>query len=172
GEAAIQVWFRNNWETTAGKKLAKSQKLKLLVEDFLYFDGNPQGTRILTRLQGLTKKDRNLYGMDLTFSQVLTALKYPRGPKDIPSKWKKAGFFESERPRIDAAWDALEFEVQQRFPLAYLVEAADDISYCMSDTEDGIDQRIFTVNDFFKELEAQPKSLGINTCTIGPKTHS
>ncbi|OLB37144.1 MAG: hypothetical protein AUH11_09585 [Acidobacteria bacterium 13_2_20CM_57_17] len=154
GEAAIQVWFRNNWETTAGKKLAKSQKLKLLVEDFLYFDGNPQGTRILTRLQGLTKKDRNLYGMDLTFSQVLTALKYPRGPKDIPSKWKKAGFFESERPRIDAAWDALEFEVQQRFPLAYLVEAADDISYCMSDMEDGIDQRIFTVNDFFKELEA------------------
>jgi dGTPase len=153
GEAAIKAWFRKNWKTIAGKKLANNQKLKVLVKDFLHFDGNPQGTRILTRLQGLTRKDRNLYGMDLTFSQVLTALKYPRGPKDVPSKWKKAGFFESERPRIEQAWGALKFKVQQRFPLAYLVEAADDISYCISDMEDGIDQGVFTLNDFFDELQ-------------------
>jgi dGTPase len=153
GESAIQAWFRDNWEARAGKNLAKDQKLQVLVEDFLQFDGNPQGTRILTRLQGLTKKDRNLFGMDLTYSQVLTALKYPRGPKDLPSIWKKAGFFESERPRIDQAWDALKFKVQQRFPLAYLVEAADDISYCISDMEDGIDQGIFTLREFFNELQ-------------------
>jgi dGTPase len=153
GEAAIKAWFRENWKAVAGTKLAKNQKLKVLVKDFLHFDGNPQGMRILTRLQGLTKRDRNLYGMDLTFSQVLTALKYPRGPKDVPSKWKKAGFFESERPRIEEAWGALQFKVQQRFPLAYLVEAADDISYCISDMEDGIDQGVFTLNDFFDELQ-------------------
>jgi dGTPase len=152
GESAIKAWFRANWESAAGKQLAKDRKLKLLMADFLSFDGNPQGTRILTRLQGLTKKDRNLYGMDLTFSQVLTALKYPRGPQDDSSKWHKAGFFESERPRIEEAWSALNFKVQQRFPLAYLVEAADDISYCISDMEDGIDQGVFTVNTFFEEL--------------------
>lgn len=153
GESAIQAWFRDNWETTAGERLAEDEKLKVLVEDFLQFDGNPQGTRILTRLQGLTKEDRNLYGMDLSFSQVLTALKYPRGPKDLPSNWKKAGFFESERARVDEAWRALKFKVQQRFPLAYLVEAADDISYCISDMEDGIDQGVFTLSDFFNELK-------------------
>ncbi len=154
GESAIQAWFRDNWKAAAGRKLAKDRKLNVLIEDFLQFDGNPQGTRILTRLQGLTKKDRNLYGMDLTFSQVLTALKYPRGPKDRPSGWKKAGFFESERPRIEEAWGALKFKVQQRFPLAYLVEAADDISYCISDMEDGIDQGVFTLRDFFTEIQS------------------
>jgi dGTPase len=153
GESAIQVWFRTNWKAAAGSKLAKDPKLKVLVEDFLQFDGNPQGTRMITRLQGLTKNDRNLYGMDLTFSQVLTALKYPRGPKDRPSEWKKAGFFESERSRIEEAWGALKFKVQRRFPLAYLVEAADDISYCISDMEDGIDQRVFTPRDFFAEIQ-------------------
>ncbi len=92
--------------------------------------------------------------MDLTFSQVLTALKYPRGPKDLPSRWeKKPGFFESERSRIDKAWDALKFKIHQRFPLAYLVEAADDISYCISDMEDGIDQGVFTVRDFFTKIQ-------------------
>jgi len=153
GEAAIQAWFRDKWKIAAGKKLSKNAKLKVLVRDFEQFDGNPQGTRILTRLQGLTKNDRDLFGMDLTFSQVLTALKYPRGPKDVPSRWEdKPGFFESERPRIKKAWDALGFKVHQRFPLAYLVEAADDISYCISDMEDGIDQRVFTVNVFFNEI--------------------
>ena len=154
GESAIKAWFRDNWETAAGRTLARNRKLKLLVKDFLQFDGNPQGTRILTRLQGLTKEDRNLYGMDLTFSQVLTALKYPRGPRDAPRKWHKPGFFESERPRIDIAWSKLGFKVQRRFPLAYLVEAADDISYCISDMEDGIDQGVFTLSDFFNELQA------------------
>jgi dGTPase len=153
GESAIKAWFRNNWKAKAGRKLAANRYLKLLVEDFLEFDGNPQGTRILTRLQGLTKNDRNLYGMDLTFSQVLTALKYPRGPKDRPSDWHKAGFFESERPRIEEAWSAFKFKAQRRFPLAYLVEVADDISYCISDMEDGIDQGVFTVRDFFAQIE-------------------
>jgi dGTPase len=154
GEAAIQAWFRDNWKPTAGKVLSQDDKLKILVQDFEQFDGNPQGTRILTRLQGLTKNDRNLLGMDLTFSQVLTALKYPRGPKDVPSRWKnKPGFFESERPRVRKAWDALGFDVHRRFPLAYLVEAADDISYCISDMEDGIDQGVFTVNVFFNEIQ-------------------
>jgi dGTPase len=155
GEAAIQAWFRDNWENTAEKTLTINDDLRVLVRDFLEFDGNPQGTRILTRLQGLTKNDRNLYGMDLTFSQLLVALKYPRGPKDVPSRWKnKPGFFESDRPRVKKAWDAFGFDVQRRFPLAYLVEAADDISYCISDVEDGIDQGAFTVRDFFNELHS------------------
>lgn len=159
GESAIQAWFRDNWKSAAGK-LAKNKKLQKLVEDFLQFDGNPQGMRILTRLQGLTKKDRSKYGMDLTFSQVLTALKYPRGPLDDQKRWKKAGFFESERPMVERAWKALSFEKQQRFPLAYLVEVADDISYCISDMEDGIDQGLVTAKQFFDGIREWLDKIG------------
>jgi dGTPase len=92
--------------------------------------------------------------MDLTYSQVLTALKYPRGPLDNP-KWKKAGFFESERLKVESAWKHFGFAYsdQRRFPLAYIVEAADDISYCIGDMEDGIDQTIITPREFFDALD-------------------
>ena len=43
--------------------------------------------------------------------------------------------------------------MQQRFPLAYLVEAADDISYCIGDMEDGIDQGVFSPRQFFDGIE-------------------
>jgi len=108
GESAIQQWFRTKWESTAGQR-AEDKGLQKLVKDFLQFDGNPQGMRILTRLQGRTREERNLYGMDLTYSQVLTALKYPRGPLDGMPRWKKAGFFESERAKIESAWKAFDF---------------------------------------------------------------
>jgi dGTPase len=154
GEAAIREWFTYNWEAVAGER-SKDPKLQDLVRDFLQFDGNPQGMRILLRLHGRTRWERERYGMDLTFTQVLTALKYPRGPngcKESEEIWKKAGFFESERMKIEKAWQALGFKELQRFPLAYLVEAADDISYCISDMEDGIDQEMFTPFQFFDEI--------------------
>lgn len=154
GESAIQKWFAERWQTIAGER-SKDKKLQQLVKDFIQFDGNPQGTRILTRLQGRTQEERREYGMDLTYSQVLTALKYPRGPSDDRGKWKKAGFFESERLKIELAWKEFGFDLKamRRFPLAYLVEAADDISYCMSDMEDGIDQGILTVRQFFDGIQ-------------------
>jgi dGTPase len=154
GESAIREWFRTNWASAAAQR-AEDKGLQKLVEDFLQFDGNPQGMRILTRLQGRTREERNLYGMDLTYSQILTALKYPRGPLDGMARWKKAGFFESERAKIKSAWKEFVFipQAQGRFPLAYLVEVADDISYCISDMEDGIDQAILTPGQFFDGIE-------------------
>ncbi|HVB58266.1 MAG TPA: dNTP triphosphohydrolase [Candidatus Acidoferrales bacterium] len=155
GESAIQGWFRDEWERVAAQR-AEDKNLQQLVQDFMQFDGNPQGTRILMRLQGRTQEERRKYGMNLTYSQVLTSLKYPRGPLD-EAKWKKAGFFESERSKIEEAWKALNFQVTQRFPLAYLVEAADDISYCISDMEDGIDQGVFTPRQFFDGIQKWTK---------------
>ncbi|MGH7258845.1 MAG: hypothetical protein ACREIM_10740, partial [Nitrospiraceae bacterium] len=67
---------------------------------------------------------------------------------------EKSGFFESERSKIESAWKEFDglFEAQRRFPLAYIVEAADDISYCIGDMEDGIEQVIFTPGQFFEEI--------------------
>src|SRR5439155_5514343 len=114
--SAIQEWFRTKWEKVAAQR-ARDKRLQQLIKDFLQFDGNPQGMRILTRLQGRTRDERNLYGMDLTYSQVLTALKYPRGPLDGVAQWKKAGFFESERSKIESAWKQFNFDfhAQRRF---------------------------------------------------------
>jgi dGTPase len=154
GESAIREWFRSNWADVASHR-HNDPNLQKLSEDFLQFDGNPQGLRILTRLQGRTRSERREYGMDLTYSQILTALKYPRGPLDsglaAGVKWKKAGFFESERSKIESAWKNFGFDprAQRRFPLAYLVDAADDISYCIGDMEDGIDQGIIAPGQFF-----------------------
>jgi len=151
GESAIRKWFSDNWERVASHR-AEDKNLQQLVQDFLQFDGNPQGTRILTRLQGRIREERRRYGMDLTYSQVLTALKYPRGPLD-EKNWKKAGFFESERSKIESAWKEFGLPAQRRFPLAYLVEAADDISYCISYMEDGIDQAVLTPAQFFHGIQ-------------------
>jgi len=152
GESAIQEWFRDKWPVIASNR-SKDTKLQKLTKDFLSFDGNPQGIRVLTRLQGRTQTERREFGMNLTYSQVLTALKYPRGSLDAP-KWKKAGFYESERSKIESAWKHFNIDpkAQRRFPLAYLVEAADDISYCIGDMEDGIDQGIITPGQVFAEL--------------------
>lgn len=152
GEKAIQEWFRKSWpdvcKEAIGASAASEDDLQLLVKDFLEFDGNPQGIRILTRLQGRTTEERRDHGMNLTRSQVLTALKYPRAPSEdgSGSAWKKPGFFESERDRIETAWSSFGdlAGAGRRFPIAYIVEAADDISYCLGDMEDGIEQRLLT----------------------------
>ncbi len=43
-------------------------------------------------------------------------------------------------------------ELHHRYPLTYIMEAADDIAYCMSDIADGIEKRILTEDLFIKEF--------------------
>ena len=39
-----------------------------------------------------------------------------------------------------------------RFPLTYIMEAADDISYCVADLEDAVEKSIFTVEQLYQHL--------------------
>lgn len=48
--------------------------------------------------------------------------------------------------------DRLDLGKGKRFPLAYLMEAADDISYCLSDIEDGIEKGFFKHLDFVEAV--------------------
>lgn len=144
-EVAIQKWFQSYWyehyRDSMGSEPVEKRTMENLSLDFFQFDGNPQGIRIVTRLQGRTKDDRLAYGMNLTYSQLLTGLKYLRAPaKPKPGSYAgKPGFFRSESDRVERARDALHVGEGQRFPLSYVAEAADDIAYCLSDIEDGID---------------------------------
>ena len=162
GEAAIRRWFRLNWqdcyvESRGGKEAIQPGELEdiatRLIPDFIQFDGNPQGLRIVTRLQGVSLSR----GMNLTWTQILSFLKYLRSPaeKGDDGLRKKAGFFESERELVETARRALGVDPDRRFPLTYIMEAADDVSYCASDLEDGIEKGLISPRDFFEAMDAE-----------------
>ncbi|MDQ3132906.1 MAG: dGTPase [Acidobacteriota bacterium] len=157
GEMAIQKWFEANWESCYKKAenvAVAKERIKDLVKDFLHFDGNPQGLRILLRL----KRDRDEYSYNLTYTTILSFIKYVRSPseeKDGSELKKKAGYFESERKIVEDMKVELGLSKDARFPLAYIMEAADDIAYCISDIEDGIEKKIITETDFFQELKKE-----------------
>lgn len=152
GEVAIQEWFRKSGERCFKKAIRKSQQslLDQALCDFLQFDGNPQTFRIVTKLQWV--KDE--FGLNLTFTQLLASLKYIRSTDDPPGEGpkKKPGYFATETDRALKAFEALDYPQPKRFPLAYIVEAADDIAYCLSDIEDGIEKCLIDPLQVFDEI--------------------
>lgn len=114
-------------------------------EDFLAFEGNAQGFRILTRLQSRDNRG----GLQLTCATLGAFTKYPR------ESWlgndhrngvstRKHGCFAEDRGLFEEVADTLGLirrdplrAVWCRHPLAFLVEAADDICYRVIDIEDG-----------------------------------
>lgn len=141
GESAIQDWFRLpdvDMRHVAGKGMPR-----VCQEDLKSFEGNAQGFRILTRLQFPSQPG----GMQLSAAVLGAFAKYPRlsvveeaGETGISGK--KFGFFSADadlfgqvaevlglRKKADGAWC--------RHPLAFLMEAADDICYRIMDIEDG-----------------------------------
>ncbi|MBL0742238.1 deoxyguanosinetriphosphate triphosphohydrolase [Chryseolinea lacunae] len=106
--------------------------------DLTRFEGNAQGFRIL---------NKNQYGLKLTFATLGAFTKYPC-PALFPTRnkalrsQKKFGYFESEKnifKEVAAALELIEAAdgATVRHPLAFLVEAADDICYSIIDLEDG-----------------------------------
>jgi len=169
GEIAIQNCFNDKWKDCIKKAIKFCNDADLdyfegnLLPDFLQFDGNPQGFRIVTRLT----RDKDEFGLNLTYTTLMSSLKYVRSPLDKSAGGitKKPGFFVSEEIIVEKAREELGLKKKQRFPLAYIVESADDICYCISDIEDGIEKGIITINDFFdvffKELNCHDQSTEI-----------
>lgn len=157
GEEAIKMWFKENWRQTFKKATGLKTKDKITgkinnwKEDFLEFDGNPQGFRIIAILQEPEFRDSGS-GLNLTYSQLLTFLKYirPADGNDGKGLTKKPGFFQAESDRVSEIRKFLKHNF--RHPLTYIMEAADDISYCLSDLEDGIEKGILSERSFFEEL--------------------
>ncbi|HEJ9467803.1 TPA: dGTPase [Proteus mirabilis] len=155
GEAAIAQWAESaNAMECLKLALNGNYVTDWPLEDFKNFDGNPQGFRIITKLQG----EDGYYGLNLTYTQLVAFLKYTYSPKTKPKGTenniipfsKKIGFFDTELDIIEAAWDKLEMRRHSRHPLGFLMEASDDISYCISDIEDGIEKNIIQ-EEHFKE---------------------
>jgi dGTPase len=106
--------------------------------DLIKFEGNAQGFRIL---------NKNQYGLRITMATLGAFTKYPcpstlKGRDPKRKSQKKYGFFESEGSVFADVAGILELDRTSdqswvRHPLAFLVEAADDICYSIIDLEDG-----------------------------------
>jgi len=134
GEDAISDFFLHH---TAGLYF-KDHVREEQWHDLIRFEGNAQGFRIL---------DKEQYGLKLTYATMGAFTKYPC-PAFFPERnkqkksHKKYGFFESEKEAFRQVANDLELIENKkgswcRHPLAFLVEAADDICYSIIDLEDG-----------------------------------
>ncbi len=162
GESAIAHWFTSNeiddviYQALQIEDGDDKDLISRLTSDFKYFDGNPQGFRIITKLQNSGVDE---YGLNLTCTQLAAFLKYVYSPSskdklksDRPFS-KKIGFFETETKQIQNVWHTLNMTPHTRHPLGYLMEASDDISYCISDIEDGIEKGIIQEKFFISFMQ-------------------
>ncbi len=159
GEAAIQKWFSDEGEGCViaaiqlkqGKIGTGDQRLIATLADFKEFDGNPQSLRIVTRLQWNSDE----FGLNLTKTALASFLKYLRQSGDQSDELfkKKAGYFSTEKSIVESIWKELGYAGPQRFPLAYVMEAADDIAYCISDLEDSFEKGLVHEPSALKEIE-------------------
>ncbi|EGT4255746.1 dGTPase [Citrobacter amalonaticus] len=168
GEAAINDWFRQRLypadaesqpltedrcivatlRLREGEEVLNDLRRKVR-QDLCHFEGNAQGIRLV----------HTLMRMNLTWAQVGGILKYTR-----PAWWrgetpathnylmKKPGYYLSEEPYIARLRKELDLAVYSRFPLTWIMEAADDISYCVADLEDAVEKRIFSVEQLYHHL--------------------
>jgi dGTPase len=145
GEDAIRGGFESWYNSFCQDKesfLNTQQKA-----DFDFFEGNAQGFRILAKLE----MQPRIGGMQLTCPTLAAFTKYPREsyiPQHIlngysGSSVKKYGFFQAEKDLFAEVAETVglirrhsEVAWWSRHPLAFLVEAADDICYSIVDVED------------------------------------
>ncbi|MCL4169674.1 UNVERIFIED_CONTAM: hypothetical protein GTU68_037478, partial [Idotea baltica] len=139
GEKAIGEYFK-----TGNGKQFKEQLTAKEYQDLIDFEGNANGFKILTETrEGISG------GLRLSYATLGAFIKYPK--ESLPKKPtphisdKKYGFFQSEKEAFLDVVKDLGMKVKDaennsfyRHPLAYLVEAADDICYTIIDFEDGI----------------------------------
>lgn len=168
GEAAIGNWFkvREGWifdsfgpEAEGAEKLNTEKVAKALRTEFLKFDGNPQGFRLVTRLQ--THVDR--VGLDLTAGTLAALLKYPVGARNLDESHasnKKVGYFESERDIVEDVRAKAGLSEGQRHPLTWIMEACDDIAYSILDVDDVMKKKIISPDDVLTILMHDSRSSG------------
>ena len=183
GEKAIQTFF------SEGKGLCLKERVSpAFWSDITRFDGNANAFRLLTH----SFKGRRKGGFAMTYSTLASIVKYPF-PSSVAKK-NKFGFFCTERAHYESLATQLGIvqtapEHWARYPLVYLVEAADDICYEIMDLEDAYKLKILSYDEtaqlmlsFFDEMgrnrisqrivdeglsDANEKIQYLRACTIG-----
>ena len=146
GEVAISEWFGNHLCQFKLFKQAKNQALaQQMIADLNHFEGNAQAIRLTFSLQQ----------MNLTYAQSASILKYTRAafesapPVDdaLCCLKKKPGYYLSEQVFVERMLAELEIRHGHRHPFSYVMEAADDIAYCLADLEDAVEKDILSLDE-------------------------
>ncbi|MDR1645081.1 MAG: dNTP triphosphohydrolase [Tannerellaceae bacterium] len=139
GERAISAYFLEG----NGRELEQAVRQEGgRWEDFVRFEGNANTMRLLThRFIG-----RRQGGFALTYCTLASIVKYPYASTLSPHG--KFGFFQTEEETYLRIASELGLQGAggryPRYPLVYLVEAADDICYQVMDIEDAHKLRILS----------------------------
>ncbi len=159
GETAIRDWFsmnlpKINYRRDDGSEQPLSEILnRQMQEDFCHFEGNTQALRLVAKLHYLV--DEN--GMNLTKSLLGTIMKYPGSSLEIEKKGhikhKKMGYYYAERELFEDLQESLGTH-GNRHPLAFVLEAADDIAYKTADIEDAVKKGCITYEKLVSELKS------------------
>ena len=140
GEKAIGEYFKTGNGQQFKEKLTDKEW-----QDLIDFEGNANGFSVVS-----SPREGVEGGLRLTYATLGAFMKYPKEslPKKPTSKIcdKKYGFFQQDKEFFKEVADELGLISNksgndigyERHPLAYLVEAADDICYTIIDFEDGI----------------------------------
>lgn len=140
GETAIRNWYKDKisdddtWQEDA---------------DFLYFDGNVQNLRIVTKLQIMNDE----FGANFTCGTLGSIIKYPYSSVETSDTKKKFGYFKSEQQITEEIWKQTGLSKGVRHPATYLLEAADDIVYLCDDIEDGVKKGYIAWNTEYEALK-------------------
>ena len=149
GERAISTFF------SEGKGMALKEQLPAAQwEDLTHFEGNANAMRLLTH-QFIGRRKG---GFALTYSTLASIIKYPYA-SIYSGKKGKFGFFQSEEGSYLQIAQELGIghspeapDKFLRYPLVYLVEAADDICYQIMDIEDACKLHILTTEEAIQLL--------------------
>lgn len=172
GEDAIRDWFKCNLDKIdyngepISNILSAQQK-----NDFYYFEGNTQALRVVTKLHFMV--DNN--GMNLTSALLATIMKYPGSSLEIgydkndPDRdiaRKKMGYFYADRDTFSRISEGCG-TYGRRHPLAFALEAADDIAYKTADIEDAVKKKLLDVPTLLREIKSAMDAVKVEDFTTG-----
>lgn len=151
GERAISAYFSEG----NGRYLEKQVREEGgRWEDFIHFEGNANAMRLLTH-QFIGRRKG---GFAMTYSTLASIIKYPYA-STLSGMKGKFGFFQSEEASYLRIAEELGIGQEPeapgryfRYPLVYLVEAADDICYQIMDIEDACKLHILTTEEAIQLL--------------------
>lgn len=160
GETVIGDWFKSNLSQIPYGPQEKEKPPKTLrtvleeryCKDLENFEGNAQAFRILAK---------SMYGCGIDVSKAVmsTLVKYTAKSADFNAKaqavqnHKPGCYFAEEdifRSVAESTGTLIKNGKISRHPLAYLLEAADDIAYRTADLEDAFKKGLFTFDQFVK----------------------
>lgn len=169
GEIVIREWF---------KKVLKNKDFKFMGEpvadvldiqmknDLCQFEGNAQALRILGRAHWSPNGNK----ANLSYAVINTLIKYPTNSVEVDSKSSdvrihKMGYFLAEQKLYGEVRNCVgisckgDRNTHVRYPLTFLMEAADDIAYATADLEDAFKKGMFTIDEFIKYYQEESKKL-------------